>query len=441
MNPALVEVDALDGVTEFSAHLAIRENLSLPTCAAVQLEQHLEEVGTITELELWGNAPDPEGGCDGVDPWAGADGDADTDTDTDTDPQCAAEPDFAPCALDTTATAGADLSYDLCADGACVSPGTCLNAACNTTGPHGPIAADTPSGFVRSVPVAGEPVVGDPLTGLTWQGCEAGLSGAACDVGTAAEYDWVPAILYCDGLTWGGYDDWHLPNLYELLSIAGVDGSAPAFDPDAFPASSDAVSLFSIESCYTAPEKAFSFDPLYRAVWGVQKNLWGYRVRCVRGAAADQPLIRFARAIVDGRPVVADAVTGLMWQGCVAGQTGDHCTGYYPFGYTQPGAADYCDALAWGGHDDWRLPGAKELASLNDLRAGPPAVPIDPGAFPSNPTQFFWVSSAGPAAYEDTGQTVVFERVIVLGGMYTVIWPQQRRTTTSALVRCVREAP
>ncbi|MDI7269334.1 MAG: DUF1566 domain-containing protein, partial [Myxococcota bacterium] len=182
------------------------------------------------------------------------------------------KPDFTLCSLVTTP----DYSYDICARGTCVSPGSCDTAACNAPGPNWTIpdtnqrlcynettsiACPGTAGsascsttafcgqdwqygwdtvnpatarFTRSG--ATEPIVTDNVTGLVWQGCPAGQSGSTC-TGTAGLYTWVDALAHCDGLTWGGSSNWGLPDRFELQTIVDYGRpSAPYIDPTAFPA-------------------------------------------------------------------------------------------------------------------------------------------------------------------------------------------------------------
>lgn len=93
-----------------------------------------------------------------------------------------------------------------------------------------------------------------------------------------------------------------------------------------------------------------------------------------------------------GYPVVADAATGLIWQGCVAGQTGTAttCSGG---GSTMnwQAALDYCQDSTWAGSTDWYLPNVDELASIvDDSRTSPS---IDTVVFPATTTSYFWSSS------------------------------------------------
>ncbi len=60
---------------------------------------------------------------------------------------------------------------------------------------------------------------------------------------------------------------------------------------------------------------------------------------------------------------------------------------------------DYCEALDWGGHDDWVLPIVKELSRIVDSGRVDPA--IDPVSFPWTQVWWFWSSSvyAGATGY------------------------------------------
>lgn len=65
----------------------------------------------------------------------------------------------------------------------------------------------------------------------------------------------------------------------------------------------------------------------------------------------------------NGECIYIDLSAGLDWQGCVAGQTGEDCTGT-PERKNHADALTYCENLLWGGFDDWVLPNIDELRSL-----------------------------------------------------------------------------
>jgi len=83
--------------------------------------------------------------------------------------------------------------------------------------------------------VAGEPIVMDNLTGLVWQGCLPGTSGSNCSSGESMKMLWKESLSYCEGLDWGGYNDWRLPNITELQSIVDTRKNGPAVDIEIFP--------------------------------------------------------------------------------------------------------------------------------------------------------------------------------------------------------------
>jgi hypothetical protein len=124
------------------------------------------------------------------------------------------------------------------------------------------------------------PLVTDNVTGLVWQGCAAGLTGASCTTGTTDTYTWTEALAYCDALSWGGYSDWRLPDRYELMSIADLGTYNPCIDTTTFPATP--IDMFWSSSSFGIVTAAWR-------VWFVSGYSSGslkggaYNVRCVRG--------------------------------------------------------------------------------------------------------------------------------------------------------------
>lgn len=103
-----------------------------------------------------------------------------------------------------------------------------------------------PTHLSRSEPVAGQPMVVDGVSGLTWQGCPAGRSDSDCGGGSASTKNWNDALAYCQDLTWGGSSDWTLPNIIELRSIVDNRRTAGnAIFPDYFPGAPSGASFWS----------------------------------------------------------------------------------------------------------------------------------------------------------------------------------------------------
>ncbi len=111
-------------------------------------------------------------------------------------------------------------------------------------------------------------IVDDLLTGLAWN--------KAAD-SSANGLTWIEALSYCESSNAGGFDDWRLPNVKELLSIVDFSRADPA---SGFPnITTDA--LWSSTSDPHTPTQAFRVDFSTGAFETGEKSEW-FRVRCVR---------------------------------------------------------------------------------------------------------------------------------------------------------------
>lgn len=383
---------------------------------------------------------------------------------------CYGKQNFTPC----KAITNPDRSYDICVSGKCISPG-CPDKSCNTPGPHF-ILPDTNQrncyaffcgtfecmwqsvDCAENITIYGQDarhgwdvtndesahfsrtsdeqaVVTDNITKLMWQGAVTNLG----------QND---ALVYCDELSWAGYSDWRLPDIYELESIISYHGLPvsnvySAIFPEELPA---------LPNLPNYPRAAFWSSNASYSMFGWYVELNGkvnYRnnfddnvlhIRCVRDEVLPNPLDkaapRYIRNISSNEPTVIDNTTKLIWQGCMAGRKGADCTDVVPASicdggneYTQyctwQEAVAYCDDLIWANHSDWRLPNIKELQSLVDTRPdrGPT---IDADAFPQTPwdhAEPFWSST--------------FERAVSFASGTTWI----PSTDFEFSVRCVRDIP
>ncbi len=237
----------------------------------------------------------------------------------------------------------------------------------------------------------GDGTVFDPATGLTWQ------KGHDED-----RLGFRDSEAACGALTLGGRDDWRLPTIKELISIShwqGVTGHrffvAPAFDlapPDASILVGDPFaathrvdmmgqtwsSTIYADDHYGRPgvRGAFFFNFLDGRVKQAPTQ-GGARLfrRCVAGQEWGRNAFR-----ANGDGTVGDALTGLTWQQADDGTP-------RPWGE----ALRYCDALRLAGHDDWRLPNAKELQGIVDY--GRPQPAIDPVFTMTDPAAWMWSST------------------------------------------------
>jgi len=81
--------------------------------------------------------------------------------------------------------------------------------------------------------------VTDQGTNLMWKQCSEGLSGETCTQGTQTFHNWqdalgIPEILNAD-TGFAGHNDWRLPNIKELQSLASYNCTAPALNISIFP--------------------------------------------------------------------------------------------------------------------------------------------------------------------------------------------------------------
>jgi hypothetical protein len=310
----------------------------------------------------------------------------------------------------------------------CVSPG-CGDASCNVPGPHFPLSdtnqricygfgeeLDCPdstlddyygqdaqygwdvsniSGARYNVSISGNSlVVNDNITELSWQGCTAGLSGGNCGSGVVGAYNWHEALEYCDGLEWGGYDDWRLPDKYELQSIVSYGTDSPSIYSEAFP--STPLEEFWTSTSYSVEvNTAWYVEFRYGKTWGqgVPKTN-EYQVRCVRGFPEEIPERFSIDRSFPSEPVVLDSLTTFAWQGCPGGLIGELCVedeASVEKNYAWKNALEYCESLEWAGYSDWRLPNITELQSIqNDTLYN---ASINDDIFPANPANYFWSSS------------------------------------------------
>jgi hypothetical protein len=228
----------------------------------------------------------------------------------------------------------------------------------------------------------------DDVTGLTWQQTPDTNGDGTIDASdklTWAEVQARPAAL--NAANYGGYNDWRLPTikeLYSLMNFMGTDVGAGADVATLTPFLDRAYFDFGYGDTAAGErviDAQFASSTLYvsttmlgdATLFGVNfadGRIKGYGLTspgmgdktfyllCVRGSAYG------VNDFVDnGDSTITDRATGLMWT------KGDSGIGL-----------DWQQALAWAetkngegylGHDDWRLPNAKELQSIVDYTRSP----------------------------------------------------------------------
>jgi len=193
---------------------------------------------------------------------------------------------------------------------------------------------------------------------------------------------WMTAVegqTYCDDLSIDGYDDWRYPLMKELQSIADMGNFRPAIDMHAFlnmPRQNSGIWTFPVSD---HPDHVWHVGFPDAHIMG-QHTASTKLVRCVR---ADNNAAYHNMSYEDNNNgTVTENVTKRMWQQNIDHQQRDW-----------EGSLQYCENLALGGHNDWRLPNIKEAISIVNYNKTSPS--IDEAFFPNTPLKsFFWTSTS-----------------------------------------------
>jgi len=235
----------------------------------------------------------------------------------------------------------------------------------------------------------GDGTVTDLVTGLTWQQTPDFVQRPHAD-----------ALEYAASLELGGHDDWRLPTIKELFSIADFMGnmhtSTPYIDTGVFAFRYPDTSLGNrpMDGQYWSStvylgrtmrndESAFGFNFADGRIKSYPLRKKSF-VRCVRGPAYGGNEFED-----NGDGTVTDHATGLTWMQQDSGR---------PMTWQQ--ALAWAEDLEFAGHDDWRLPDVKELQSIVDYSFAPDSVDparrrpaIDPLFELTEPESWFWSST------------------------------------------------
>ncbi|WP_111655680.1 DUF1566 domain-containing protein [Isoalcanivorax indicus] len=234
--------------------------------------------------------------------------------------------------------------------------------------------------------------------------CGASLGDQPC---TAEAY--VDAVN-AEGLC--GFHDWRLPGLHDLQSLVHYGRQeTPWQDMPFFPDAASAP-LWS-NTADARGDHIWTLD-MNTALPGPESPDSGQSLRLVRGTPLTSEDTQSRAHCADGLPsstppqrydtshpgTVVDLMTGLMWQRCVTGLSGEDCTEGAATPQDWATSLQQAQADTHAGFDDWRLPNIRELASLHDTCAYDPA--LSPLLFPGAPGAPLW--SASPAPSSDAWQ-------------------------------------
>ena len=222
--------------------------------------------------------------------------------------------------------------------------------------------------------------VKDNVTGLVWS------------TQTLSQMNWGDAQTQPTNYNRCGLSSgWRVPTRRELLSIVNYGGGSPMIDGSYFPGTQP-------NHYWSSDQNAQSSDQAWIVSFsdsssGFDNKTGSYYVRLVHGTSPGPSFTD------NGNGTVTDNATGLMWDQCAWGQSGNDCTGNASTHNWQAalGVPATANASNHRGYNDWRLPNIKELESLVNLtKSQPPA--IDTSFFPNTPSNTFW--SGSPVAID-----------------------------------------
>jgi hypothetical protein len=302
----------------------------------------------------------------------------------------------------------------------------CLAQAAETDGLTYPIVdtgqahcfSDT--GQLRRIPKPGEPFFGqDAFYRTNAPRYRDNGDGTASDLvtglmstaklGRDSERTFAQALAGAKTCRVGGHDDWRLPTIKELYSLIDFNGCVTSRTPKPyidtkffeFRWGNTAAGRRVIDAQYWSATRyvgrTMGGQPTVFGVNFADGRIKGYpRDRGRRGAATH--FVRYVRGNPkygvnkfrdNGDGTVSDLATGLMWTRADSRKA---------LNWQQ--ALTWAEGLRLAGHDDWRLPDAKELQSIVDYSRAPDAADpsrrgpaIDPVFDVTDPEGWFWSST------------------------------------------------
>ena len=268
------------------------------------------------------------------------------------------------------------LTYPIVGTGVSQCYGNLTSIACpaNTTDPfYGQFPGATPSYHDN-----GDGTISDLNTGLMWVKAR------------GSKISWDSAMLMAHYCTAGGHNDWRMPAIKELYSLINYNGKSSR-SPDsciayldtnffqmAYGAGDTMVGSRTIDAQDWSATKytalTMNGDTTIFGVNFIDGRIKGYPKYKPPTLSPDTLYVRYVRGNTNygvnkftdlGDSTIVDSATGLMWAKNDAG-SGMNWQSALAYAQTK-NTANYL------GHNDWRLPNAKELQSIVDYTRSPMA--------------------------------------------------------------------
>ncbi len=199
---------------------------------------------------------------------------------------------------------------------------------------------------------------------------------------------------YGDGLIsnlnsnqFGGYSDWRLPKITELLSIVNWEQTNPAANSIFF---SNMEPSFYWSFTLDAGNAGYALGVNFEnGDIETARMADSYYVLAVRG----KQIQKSGHFVDNGDDTITDTSAGLMWQ-----KGTESCI------LNGEDALSTCENSYLAGYDDWRLPAVKEFHSLVDYTSIDPS--IDTDYFPETELAHYWSSTTRTS--EPTNESTVY---------------------------------
>jgi hypothetical protein len=277
--------------------------------------------------------------------------------------------------------------YTVCSD----STGTIIS--CAGTGQDGEYQNGSTPDFSTPTSNANYPndfTTRDNITGLVYTSCADGFSGINCTTGgaTIANFANSSSVILSTyntmnaGAGFAGINTWRLPTISELERINRVSVTTPSTYTSAFP-NTPSIIFWSSNDNPTNTLDALVVNFTGNGQTDLRSKTTTNRFRYVSGNIQNQILID------RGDGTILDLNTGLLWDKCSSGLSGNNCTTGTANTTVWNATLNICNTQNKA-NLKWRLPNLNEFRSILDRSTSPI---LNPTFFPNTPLGLYWTST------------------------------------------------